>query len=429
MNFSLKYGQSELEFSLEDKNILGVLALSKKVEKLPDLKSAITQSLKNPIGASPLVELIKEKTPKKIAVILEDITRPNRDYNVILSALLAEFKEAGIEPKSEKTDVKFVIAYGTHRKQTEEESLKLYGQEIFDFGVVVNHDCDDRTHLASAGLLSDGESLMINKYVAEAGLIIATGNIEPHTFAGYGGGRKAILPGVSSRKNIRMNHAKVICENVGFGILGKNPINLGMMEAAKLVAKNRLLFILNIIRNDKKEVVKVVSGDIEKAFNEGIKYSEQIFTVKVKQQADVTIVSPGGAPKDMNFYQSQKALTAASYLTKKGGTIILVTECKEGVGQPVFEKWMEVYSTKEILCKDECEIEVEGHRAFLTAKILNEIETILVTSMNCEKVKKLKFVHSETIQGAIESVKQKYGEDFKAYIIPNGSSILPVLER
>ncbi|MBU2614083.1 MAG: DUF2088 domain-containing protein, partial [Elusimicrobia bacterium] len=90
MNFKFKYGQSEIEFSLEDKNVLGVLSLSKTVEKLPDLKSAITNSLKNPIGASPLVELIKENNPKKIAVILEDITRPNRDYNVILSALIAE---------------------------------------------------------------------------------------------------------------------------------------------------------------------------------------------------------------------------------------------------------------------------------------------------------------------------------------------------
>ncbi|MFH1667135.1 MAG: nickel-dependent lactate racemase [Elusimicrobiota bacterium] len=429
MNFKFKYGQSEIEFSLEDKNVLGVLSLSKTVEKLPDLKSAITNSLKNPIGASPLVELIKENNPKKIAVILEDITRPNRDYNVILSALIAELKEAGLQPKSETTRVKFVIAYGTHRKQTEEESLNLYGQETFDFGEVINHDCDDRKHLSSVGLLSDGEDLMINKHVAEADLVIATGNIEPHTFAGYGGGRKAILPGVSSRKNIRMNHAKVICENVGFGILKNNPINLGMVEAAKLVAKNRLLFILNIIRNDKKEVVKVVSGDIEKAFNEGVKFSEQMFTVKVKQLADVTIVSPGGTPKDMNLYQSQKALTAASYLTRKGGTIILVSECREGVGQPVFEKWMEVYSTKEILCKDEREIEVEGHRAYLTAKILDEIETIMVSSMPCEKVKKLKFSYSETMQEAIESVKKKYGENFKAYIIPNGSSILPVLER
>ncbi|OGS28207.1 MAG: hypothetical protein A2297_01860 [Elusimicrobia bacterium RIFOXYB2_FULL_48_7] len=449
-DFKFKYGQSEIEFSLDDKNVLGVLELAETCEKVPDVKQAIIDSLRNPIGSKPLSYLIRERNAKKIAVILEDITRPNPDYPEILSALVSELKDAGIKPSpASKKDgqqeqgavflrpgvpeqwecVKFIVAYGTHRKQTDEETEKLYGAEIAEFGEIIHHDCDNKKKLASAGTFSSGDDLMINKYAAEADFIITTGNIEPHTFAGYGGGRKAILPGVSSRKTITQNHSKVVNPNTAMGVLDNNPIHLNMIEAAKIVARTRGFFILNIIRNRKKELAKVFSGNVEEAFYEGVGFSEKMHLVEVDQPADVVIVSSGGAPKDFNLYQAQKAVSASSYITRRNGTIILLAQCRDGVGQTVFENWMSVYGVNEILCKQECEIEVEGHRAYLTAKILKDIEIIVISSIKQETIEKMKYTWKENIAEALEYVAKKHGGDFKAYVIPNGSSILPRIKK
>jgi nickel-dependent lactate racemase len=216
---------------------------------------------------------------------------------------------------------------------------------------------------------------------------------------------------------------------VEIGKLENNPIHLEMLEAARTFAKGRTVFILNVIRNDKKQPVKVVAGDLEKAFYEGVRFAEKMFTVKVPALADAAIVSSGGYPKDLNFYQAQKSVTAASRVVRDGGTIVLLAECRDGVGQPVFERWLVGLPVEEIVNKKEHEIEVEGHRAFLTAKILNRLEVVVVSSMPASKIEELKFCSTDTLKSAIEGLRKKFGEDYKVYIIPNGAAIIPTVSN
>ncbi|OGS20280.1 MAG: hypothetical protein A2252_12030 [Elusimicrobia bacterium RIFOXYA2_FULL_39_19] len=419
MDIELKYGHTHINFTIKDKNVLGVLELPKENFNPIDPKTALIEALNNPIGTKPLAELIKEKKPKQIAVILEDITRPNHDYPQILSGLIEALKTSGIKT------AKFIIAYGTHRKMTPEECLKVYGAEVQAFGELLHHSCDNKASLAAIGKMSNSVMLEINKTVAESDFIITTGNIEPHTFAGYGGGRKAILPGVSSRETITANHAQVTSDYACFGMLDKNPIHIGMLEAANLAAKGKTLFLMNLVRNDKKQLLKYFCGDLEKAFNAGVEFSQKTHTVPVNKLSDVTIVSSGGAPKDYNLYQAQKSINAAALVTRKSGTIVLTAQCRDGAGQEIFASWMQKYSIDEILSKKEFEIEVEGHRAYLTAKILKDIEILVISDMHCDKVKGMKFTYSQDINQALDYVTTKHGEDFKAYIIPNGAAILP----
>lgn len=424
MEIELKYGESTQILKLDEKNVLQVLELPSLREKIANIREEIKKVLENPIGSEPLKEIVEKIKPNNLVIIVEDVTRPNPDYQEILHSLIEELKIAGVADEK----IKFVIAYGTHRHHREEENKKLFGEALLKRFQFIDHnpDADD---LVSLGKLSTGSELWINKYVAQADFLIATGNIEPHSFAGYGGGRKAILPGVSGRGTITKNHAKVVRKGVEIGKINGNPINEEMLEAARRVARTRPFFILNVIRNDKKEIVSVIAGDFEKAFFEGIKIAEHVYSVQVTQRAEVVISSCGGYPKDINLYQAQKTVTASAEVTKKGGTIILLAECRDGVGQPVFEKWLRKHRLEEILHKNEEDIEVEGHRAYLTAKILKKCEVVVISSLTKELVEEMHFAWKKDLNAALSYLKQKHGDNFKAYVIPNGAAILPSVKN
>lgn len=424
MEIKLRYGEKFQTFQLEEKNILSILKLSPNKKKIENIQQEVKKVLNDPIGIPPLRKVITEKKPKNVVIIVEDITRPNPNYREILTPLVKELNNTGLSDER----MKFVIAYGTHRHHREEENKKLFGEALLKRFQFIDHnpDADD---LVSLGKLSTGNELRINKYVAQADFLIATGNIEPHSFAGYGGGRKAILPGVSGRGTITKNHAKVVRKGVEIGKINGNPINEEMLEAARRVARTRPFFILNVIRNDKKEIVSVIAGDFEKAFFEGIKIAEHVYSVQVTQRAEVVISSCGGYPKDINLYQAQKTVTASAEVTKEGGTIILLAECRDGVGQPVFEKWLRKHHLEEILHKNEEDIEVEGHRAYLTAKILKKREVVVISSLTKELVGEMHFTWKKDLNAALSYLKQKHGDNFKAYVIPNGAAILPSVKN
>ncbi len=424
MEIKLKYGETAQTLELEEKNLLRVLELSSQQEKITNLREEIKKVLENPVGSKPLKEIVKEIKPKNLIIIVEDITRPNPDYREILDSLIEELKIGGIPDEK----IKFIVAYGTHRQHRAEENKKIYGDALISRFQFIDHnpDADD---LVTLGKLSTGNELWVNKHVAQADFLIATGNIEPHAFAGYGGGRKAILPGISGRKTITNNHSKVCRTGTEIGKLENNPIHEEMLEAACRVAETKPFFILNVIRNSKKEVVGVVAGDFEKAFSAGIKIARSLYSVTVPEKAEVIISSCGGYPKDLNLYQSQKTVTASAEITKEGGTIVLLAECRDGVGQAIFEKWLRKHRLEEILHKKEEDIEVEGHRAYLTAKILTKCEVIVVSSLAKELVEEMHFTYKKDINETLAYLRKKHGNNFKAYIIPNGAAILPIVDR
>jgi nickel-dependent lactate racemase len=419
MEMDLKFGEESRKLELEDRNLLGVLELA-PVPTMPDVDKAVRDALANPTGSPRLGEIVRQKKAKDAVVVVDDVTRPKTDYHAMLVPLVEELLGAGIEEKR----LKFVIGVGTHRPHKPEENDRIYGKDLTSRFEFICHNCD-APDLVSLGKLSTGNELKVNKHVAETSLLVTTGGIEPHYFGGYTGGRKSILPGVSGRQTITGNHAKIVRENVALGVLKDNPIHMEMEEAAK---RAKVAFILNGIQDDTRKLAGMVCGDLIQAFYKGVEFADKVYKVFVKERADVVIASGGGYPKDLNLYQSQKIVNNAFEITRPGGTIILLAECRDGVSQPVFERWMKNHrSVDEIAAKKEEDIEVEGHRAYASARMMQQVEVVMLTKMCREELEPLHFTHKNSLDEAIGYVRQKHGPDFRAYVLPKGGAIFPVV--
>ena len=239
-------------------------------------------------------------------------------------------KLKGLPPKH----IKLVIALGIHRPHTLEENRQIFGPEICARYQVINHNCDDT--LISLGRLSNGWELVINREVAEADLLVATGVVELHYFAGWSGGRKSILPGVASRSLIEANHRMMDNPKACLGNDSDNPVNDLMLEAARMTG---LDFILNVVTAGKDEIVYAAAGDFYLAWMEAVKYAEGRNVVYIDQPADVVIASCGGFPNDINAYQAQGPGCGCSS-SQAGRHHYLRAECREGLGEETFAEWI-----------------------------------------------------------------------------------------
>lgn len=412
----LKYGKKEIRLPIEDKNIIKILNLEKQ-EVLLNPENKLRELLKNPIGSSSLKDLIIQKKASKILIIVNDITRPT-PYEIILPPLLDELKQIGIK----KDNIIFIIATGIHRSNSPEEIEEIFGENIFSAYKFFNHNCDD-PHLKDLGKLKSGNELWINPIIFDSDFIITTGVIVPHYFAGFSGGRKSILPGICGRKTIEANHAKMVHSNSRAGNLKGNPVHQEMQEAAEKVGVD---FNINVITDESQQIVEIVAGELLTSWQQGVEICKQIYICPIEKKADVVIVSAGGYPKDINVYQAQKALENACHAVKPGGTIILLAECSEGYGEPTFEKWIEEANTPDDIIKRlKNKFVLGGHKAYAIARAVKEVKVILISSLPPEKVRKLFFIPMKNISQALNYVKDKYGEDFQAYILPSGNTVLP----
>jgi nickel-dependent lactate racemase len=414
----LKYGNKEVRLPIEDKNIIKILNLEKQ-EVLLNPENKLRELLKNPIGCPSLRESIFQKKASKILIIVNDITRPT-PYEIILPPLLDELRLIGIK----KENIIFIIATGIHRSNSQEEIKEMFGENIFSAYKFINHDCDD-LHTKDLGKLKSGNKLWVNPIVSETDFIITTGVIVPHYFAGFSGGRKSILPGICGRKTIEANHAQMVHHNARAGSLKGNPVHQEMQEAAEKVGVD---FNINVVTNEHHEIIEIVAGELYKSWLRGAEVCKKIYLCHIKQKAEVVIASAGGYPKDINVYQAQKALENACHAVKPGGTIILLAECTEEYGEATFEKWIEEANTPDDIIKRlKNKFVLGGHKAYAIARAVKEVEVILISSLPSDKARKLFFIPMENISQALNYIKEKYGEDFQAYILPSGNTVLPQL--
>ena len=412
----LKYGKEEIQLPIQDENIIKILNL-KKQKALLNPENRLKSLLKNPINSLSLGDLIIQKKAKKILIIVNDITRPT-PYEVILPPLLDELHQIGIK----KENIIFMVATGIHRSNSQEEIKGMFGENIFSAYKFINHNCDD-PHLKNLGKLKSGNKLWVDPIISDADFIITTGVIVPHYFAGFSGGRKSILPGICGRKTIEGNHSQMVHPNARSGNLKDNPVHQEMQEAAEKVGVD---FNINVITDEHSEIIEIVAGELLASWQQGVEICKQIYICPIEKKADVVIVSAGGYPKDINVYQAQKALNNAYQAIKPGGTIILLAECSEGYGEPTFEKWVEeANSPDDIIERLNKKFILGGHKAYAIAKLTEEVEVILISSLPPEKVRKLFFIPMENIFQALNYIQDKYGKDFQAYILPSGNTVLP----
>ncbi len=417
MQIDLKYGDSYKRLELDDKNLIEILELHKS-SGISDVTKAEIEALTHPIGSSKLSEVAQGK--KTACIEVSDYTRgtpyKKPGYNLLLP-IIDELHSAGIRDEN----IRFLVGTGSHRAHTDMENIDNLGEEIVRNYQVISHDCDKNN--VSLGKLSTGNELLVDKVWVDSDVRILTGLINTHYFGGFSGGRKGILPGISGRETIRKNHAMILRPEVDIAKAKGNPISEEMEEAAKKAGVN---FILNVVVNEQKEIVKIVAGDLEKAFEEGRKACLDLYRVPFREKADVVFACAGGYPKDVSLYQSQKTINNAKLVLKDGGTIVLISECKEGFGSDIFSKWLQdASSIDELLNIDPAKITVGGHTAVGNAKVLKKFDILAISSIKKEELENRFYKYAEGIEDAVAWVKKKHGEDFRSYVIPQAGFIYP----
>lgn len=420
MDLVLNYGINKVNGQIPDANVAGVL-LPVESHGLADGEAAVRKALEKPIGTPRLAELAQAKKPEKVVVVVNDVTRPT-PYNYLLPPILDELRQAGIRPDQ----VCFVVATGSHRDNTDAENRRTFGETVVDNYRIINHNCL-APDLVELGALSDGTNLVINREVAEADLLITTGVITLHYIAGFSGGRKSILPGVAARHLIQSNHAKMTDPRAVTGKYLDNPVHKVMLEAARLA---KVDFIVNVVTNERKQVVEVVAGDVEKAWLKGVETCAGQSLLPLDGPADAAIACAGGHPKDINLYQAQKALDAAAAAVRPGGTVILVAECPEGLGEKTFTRWInEAGCLDDIFTRFTRGFELGGHKAFAIAQVLREKEVVLVSGLGRELTEKLYMTYAPNLQWALDYLAQKHGSDYRCYVLPQAGMVYPMPEK
>jgi nickel-dependent lactate racemase len=410
----IPYGKTEVCARIPTRNFLGYIEPKEK-QGVVDSKAEIVRALSQPIGTPRLREMAK--AGDKVAIVVDDATRATPSYLMILP-LLDELNEAGVKDE----DVTVIFGCGSHRAVTPEEEEKLLGKETLDRIKAISHDyeADDQVFL---GKTSNGTKVSVNKVFAEADVKILAGDINLHYYAGYGGGRKGVLPAVSSAETIQQNHALMLHPKATTGVLDGNPVHEDMMEAAKLANVN---FILNIVTNSKEELVKAFAGDVEQAFLEGTKLVDEMYKVPIEQRANIVVVSAGGYPHDINFYQASKGIHNALDAVKRRGVILLVAECPEGHGNEVFSDWMEKFGDlKRIEREIKRRFVLGGHKAYYLTKALQKVSIILVSIMpDCYAVNTFKLRTARALNDALRDAFELAGKNAKVYVMPHGNTTL-----
>ena len=414
MQLEFGYGSGVQTVELPQENLLGVLhaAPIEHERRGPD---AVSWALAHPIGSAPLHQLARPG--QRIAIVTSDITRPLPSYQ-ILPGVLDELYRAGVRPE----DITVVLALGSHRRHTPEEVIRLVGQKCYETVRCIDSDAADCIHL---GDTAHGTPVDITRAVAEADFRICLGNIEFHYFAGYSGGAKAIMPGVSTREAIQANHSRMVLPECCAGALETNPLRLDIEEAGAMLGID---FILNVVLSEHKEVLRAVAGDPVKAHRVGCAFLDSLYRKELTEPADIVIVSQGGAPKDLNLYQTQKALDNAKHAVRDGGVIILIGSCREGLGEETFEEWMTTAPTPESLIERiQKEFRLGGHKAAAIAMVLERAEVDLVSDMDDDFVRSLFLVPQPSAQAALEHAFQKLGPDARVLSMPYGGATLPTI--
>ena len=294
---------------------------------LSDPDGAVRKALTDPIDSPPLRELADGK--KDACVVISDITRPvpNR---IILPPMLDTLEESGIK----REDITILISTGMHRPNKGEELESMGGREIMDSYKIINHYCRKAETYRKIDEI-EGAPIELNKHYLDADLKILTGLIEPHFYAGYSGGRKALLPGIASYETMKLMHSFKIIDHPGVRncLLEGNPFHEYGLRVAKLAEVD---FILNVVINKQRKITGVFAGHYDHAHLAGCETVYHHCTARVDEPLDMVITSGGGYPLDSTFYQISKAMITARDILKKGGTIVVACECREGLGSPEF---------------------------------------------------------------------------------------------
>ncbi len=419
MKISLKYGSKTLPLEVQAQ----ILTAGAPLE-LPDPSEEICRALANPIASPSLAEIVQPG--EHVVIVTSDITRYTGS-EIYLPLLVGELNRCGIADNH----IEIIIALGIHRKQTTDEHRKILGT-LYGRIAVHDHECDDPAQLVDLGCTSSGLPVQINRRLMAADRVIVTGTIGLHYFAGYGGGRKSLVPGVASRTTCMATHFAIFNPPAEGGRnpqartanLEDNPVHLAILEAAKTIKPD---FLLNTVLTADKKIAKVYCGDLEQAHLAGCELAQKLYTAPLQQAADLAIVSCGGSPKDINFIQAHKALDYGVQAVKPGGTLILLAACPDGFGNATFFDWFN-YEDLDVFEKAlRSRYEINGQTALSTLSKARNWRIILISEFSREQTEKMGMEKAKHLDEALQMAGQQLPDNPDVVVIPDGGTILPII--
>ena len=429
MKYKVPYSKSTIEFTLPP-GMRGAVFVSKPAEPLADVEGAIAEVLAHPIGVPPLREMAQPGD--SICIVFTDITRASPDH-LLVPALLQELEIAGVHDE----DITLLCGIGMHRPSTPEEKIAKLGQEAVDRYRVIDNEPQNPAALVDLGVTEGGVPVSAHRAAVEADLLIATGLVEPHQYAGYSGGRKTLAVGAAGEPLIAHTHGPVFIDdpNTRLGRIEGNPFHEAITEAAR---RADLRFILNVVLDDEKRVVCVKAGEPVETHARLVEFARSIYEVDIPHQYDVAI-GGAGFPKDANLYQASRA---ASYLffaptpvVKPGGFLIIPARCEEGAGDGVGEQrflaaMRDAPDVQFILDDARKHGYPPGQqRAFVMAKVLEQARVVIVGSETPEVVTACKMTPAQTMEEALSLAASELGEGLDVLIVPHALLTLPVVQR
>ncbi|HTX80195.1 MAG TPA: nickel-dependent lactate racemase [Longilinea sp.] len=412
--FTLPYGSSTLSFELPPGLSVDLIE-PVTTPPVPDPLAEVTRALDHPLNDW---QWRPFKPTQAIGIAINDKTRPV-PHQHLLPPLLKKLIEMGASADK----INFFVATGTHLPLGFEEFTKILPKEIVDHYHIESHNCDEIGNLFYLGVTQRQTPVYVNKRFNDMDFKIVVGNIEPHHFAGFSGGVKTAAIGLVGRQTINANHVMLREAMATIAEYENNPLRQDIEEIG---AKIGIDLAVNAVLNADKQIVKVFAGDPKAVMLAGIPVSRAVCQKAVPQRYDVVIASVGGHPKDINLYQSQKALTHASLLTKDGGTVILVAACPEGSGSKPYEAFMEgIQTPDQVFLKFEQEgFKVGPHKAFQIARELKRIHVILISQIPDELVKKLLLIPEHNVIEALKQVSPAL-DGMSIAVMPHATNTIP----
>ena len=421
----MKLGQGYVDVSVPEENLLGIIM--KDVPPSAPEEEVIQDALARPIGTPRLGKIVKPG--ETVCIVVSDITRAWQRMWVYLPFIVKELNEAGVKDEN----IRLLSAIGYHRAHTPEEHAKMLGPELSRRFKMTDHDCLDKNSMVNLGKTSRGTPITINKIAASADRLVLTGCCTYHPWVGWGGGKKSLLPGIAAFESIQNNHPLTMDETgrqrpeVRSGNIQNNPIHLDMLEFGLKVSP---AFIFNVIMGYDGKIARAVCGDLVAAHEAGCRIVDDLYSVPIQELADITISSQGGYPKDIDVCQTGKAIYHTQEATRPGGTMIILSDCSEGIGPPDAD-------TIFLGCSSNAEREKEVRNLFTVPKYVSyymctaaeKWNIIIVGSGDPSLIAKTSLKTARTVSEALEMAFDKGGRHQSIYLMPQGSSALPKLMK
>lgn len=421
--FTFRYGDGEVRATLDEQNILGVLK-GNEVPPIADLPSALRRAVEQPIGSPALRDFARPG--HSVCLVISDMSRFwMRQDRVIPPLLDYLYTVCGLRPE----DITILVANGTHEGGDERDLRTLVTDAVYDSVRVVNHDClaGDLVYL---GVTPHETPVWVNPIAANADRVICLGACVHHVMAGFGGGRKSILPGISGMETIKHNHAYALDPaalrsnpRIGNGKLEDNPLHQDMCDAAALLPN---LFMINLVLNADMQLAEIYAGHFLHSWEAACEAVDRIYRVPVPEKADAIIASCGGYPKDMSLYQGTKTIDNVETGLKIGGTLILIIEAREGGGPAEYFDWIKNLQDGTIEDRLRNHFTIPGYIFFLNCEQAQRYRILMLSSIPPEVVAPMGI---QSFGNMDDLLAAAHLEGKKLYVIENGSTVIPYAQE